>query len=196
MTIALAALAPAMRCVEADGLRLEPQCVAHAEAMFPVLADPALYEFEHEPPESVDSLRRRFAALEARRSPNGREAWLHWVVRLADGALIGGVQATVDADGHAAIAYELGSAWWGRGFGTRAVEAMLHELAAQHGVRRCSAVLKRENQRSFHLLRRLRFVQASAAARAARGVERDEWLMERVLRHDRLDPSDPGDRLP
>lgn len=171
----------AMREVEGDGLRLEPQCATHADAMFTVLCDPAIYEFENEPPESVESLRRRFAALESRHSPNGRERWLNWVIRADGDRVIGHVQATVHGDGHAAIAYELGSAWWGRGYGRRAVEAMLGELAAHHGVRRCSAVLKRENLRSFHLLRRLRFTLATPAEHAAREVERDEWLMQREL---------------
>lgn len=181
MTSTVAALP--MRSVPAEGLRLEPQRAGHADAMFAVLSDPALYEFDHEPPDSVESLRRRFAELETRCSPNGREAWLHWVVRLDDGTLIGGVQATVDATGHATIAYELGRAWWGRGLGRRAVEAMLHELAAWHGVRRCSAVLKQENLRSFHLLRRLRFTRATPGA--AQSVERDEWLMQRTLQTNR-----------
>lgn len=176
-------LAPAvpMALVPAVGLRLEPLCAARADELFEVLRDPALHEFEGEPPESVASLRRRFAALEARRSPNGRERWLHWVIRLDGGEAVGCVQATVDADGHAAIAYELGSAWWGCGLACRAVEAMLRELAARHGVRRCRAVLKRENLRSYHLLRRLRFVHAPAEAHLDHGVERDEWMMWRRL---------------
>jgi hypothetical protein len=49
-------------------------------------------------------------------------------------------------------------------------------------VRRCSAVLKQENLRSFHLLRRLRFTLADTDA--AQRVERDEWLMQRTLRPD------------
>lgn len=194
MTAALATADAPMREVRADGLRLEPQRVDHADAMFAVLTDPALYEFEHEPPDSVESLRRRFAALEARRSPNGRQAWLHWVVRLDDGVLVGAVQATVEHGGQAAIAYEIGSAWWGRGIGTCAVAAMVNELAARHGVRHCSAVLKQQNLRSFHLLRRLRFTHASPAAHAARGVERDEWLMERTLPHDPAAAAERGDR--
>lgn len=170
----------AMRDVESEGLTLEPQVAAHADEMFGVLADPAIYEYDGEPPDSVDALRRRFAALASRRSPNGREVWLNWVVRADGGRLIGQVQATVSAD-RAAIAYELGSAWWGRGFGRRAVEAMLRELHAAYGVRRCTAVLKQENLRSFHLLRRLRFTRATPAEHARHGVEHDEWLMRRDM---------------
>lgn len=35
---------------------LEPMVVAHAPEMFDVLIDPAIYEFENEPPPSVERL--------------------------------------------------------------------------------------------------------------------------------------------
>ena len=53
--------------------------------MFRVLSDPAIYEFENEPPESVERLRARYAYLEARRSPDGSQQWLNWVLRLRAG---------------------------------------------------------------------------------------------------------------
>jgi [ribosomal protein S5]-alanine N-acetyltransferase len=169
------------RGVEAEGLRLEPQVAAHAAEMFAVLSDPAIYEYENEPPATAEGLRQRFAALESHRSPNGCELWLNWVVRAEGEGLIGYVQATVAQDRRSTIAYEFGSRWWGRGFGRRAVDAMLGELVAQHGVRHCTAVLKQENLRSFHLLRRVRFTLATPAQHVARGVEADEWLMQRDL---------------
>ena len=42
-----------MRVVEAPALTLEPQTVAHAEEMFRLLSDPAIYEYENEPPPST-----------------------------------------------------------------------------------------------------------------------------------------------
>lgn len=170
-----------MRTVTAGELRLEPQRAEHAAAMFVVLSDPAIYEFEHEPPASCETLRARYAELETRRSESGGEQCLHWVVHLAGEGLVGGVQATVDARGQAGIAYEFGSRWWGRGIACRSVQAMLGELRTHHRVRRCTAVLKQENLRSYHLLRRLRFTMATPAQHAAHGVERDEWLMQREL---------------
>jgi [ribosomal protein S5]-alanine N-acetyltransferase len=167
-----------MRAVVADGLTLEPQVAAHADEMFIVLGDPAIYEYENEPPQSLQGLRERFADLESRRSPNGQEQWLNWVIRVPCGPLIGYVQATVYPDGRAAIAYEMHSAHWGRGLGSRAVRAMIGELVEQHGVARFSAVLKRENRRSLRLLQKTGFTLASPAAHALREVERDEFLME------------------
>src|SRR5262249_17360241 len=46
-------------------LTLEPQVEAHADAMFELLMDPAIYEYENAPPESLEWLRERFRKLES-----------------------------------------------------------------------------------------------------------------------------------
>jgi ribosomal-protein-alanine N-acetyltransferase len=166
-----------MRLVDAGSMVLEPQTVAHAAAMFVVLSDPAIYEYENEPPASLEWLTTRFAKLETRRSADGSEHWLNWVVRLPSSALAGYVQATVRPDGQAAIAYVFSSEYWGRGIAHQAVAAMLAELARHHGVRHFVAVLKRDNFRSSRLLERLGFVRGTLAQHEAREVEPDEWLM-------------------
>ena len=169
-----------MRSIATDDLRLEPQVAAHAEEMFVVLGDPAIYQYENAPPESLVWLRNRFARLESRRSADGSEAWLNWVIVLPSGELIGYLQASVYADGRAAIAYVLNSAYWGRGLARRAVQAMIVELTNHHAVKRFSAVLKRENFRSSRLLERLGFTLATAqeADELAYVLERAEDLLE------------------
>jgi len=169
-----------MNTLAAGSVVLEPQVAAHAQEMFAVLSDPAIYEYENEPPQSVAGLRERFAELETRWSPNGREQWLNWVIRLPGAGLIGYVQATVHAGGRASIAYELNSAYWGRGLARQAVEAMVGELIEHYGVLRLSAVLKQANQRSFRLLQRIGFTLATREEHLQAEVERDEFLM---LRH-------------
>lgn len=171
-----------LRAVTTSTLALEPQVAAHADAMFGVLSDPAIYEHENAPPPSIAWLRERYRKLETRRSPDGGEQWLNWVVRLPTGELAGYVQATVHADGRAAVAYELASRHWNRGLGRAAVEAMIGELVARHGARTLSAVLKRTNVRSRRLLERLDFAVASPEAHALWRVEPDEMLMERDAR--------------
>jgi [ribosomal protein S5]-alanine N-acetyltransferase len=165
-----------MRTLAAARLTLEPQGPEHAAAMFAVLSDPAIYAFENAPPASIEALRQRYAALALRRSPDGREQWLNWVVRLRSGALIGYVQASLDAGGGATIAYELASAHWGRGLAREAVEAMIAELATTYRVQCLAAVYKRANVRSRRLLERLGFVPAEGSATAA-----DEAMMKRRL---------------
>lgn len=168
-----------MRSIPCEGLTLEPQAAAHAEQMFAVLCDPAIYEYENQPPPSLQWLRERYEKLESRRSPDGAQQWLNWVIRLPDGALAGYVQATVHPDGRAAIAYELASAYWGRGLARRAVEAMIVELARNHGVRSLEAVLQQANHRSRRLLVRLGFSIVTHEPRI-RGLEPGEILMERA----------------
>jgi RimJ/RimL family protein N-acetyltransferase len=167
-----------VRTIVADGLTLEPQVAAHAEEMFAVLSDPAIYEYERQAPASLDWLRQRYARLESRRSADGREQWLNWVIRLASGELAGYVQATVTEEGRAGIAYELASRYWGRGLARRAVEAMTDELATHYRVQTLTAVLKRANHRSRRLLERLGFSPVSAEDGR---VGADEILMERPI---------------
>lgn len=150
-----------MRTLVAPGCTLEPQVGAHAPEMFEVLSDPAIYEFENAPPESEAWLRRRFEHLERRVSPDDREQWLNWVIRLPEGRLAGYVQATVLEDRTALVAYELNSRYWRQGLGTRAMQAMLQELREAYGVRTCIAVFKAKNVRSEGLLRKLGFAPAS-----------------------------------
>jgi RimJ/RimL family protein N-acetyltransferase len=166
-----------MRLLCTPALTLEPQLASHAPEMFVVLSDPAIYEFENEPPQSLEGLQLRFTQLETRLSPSGREQWLNWVIRLPTGPLAGYVQATVLPDHSATIAYELTSAFWGKGLARTAVQAMLDELATRYAVHHFSAVLKQANFRSNRLLQRLGFVMASAEQHLQRGVERDEFLM-------------------
>ncbi len=125
-----------MHVIEAGSLTLEPQTAAHAEEMFAVLSDPAIYEYENEPPPSLEWLRARFTQLESRRSANGQERWLNWVIRLPTSKLVGYVQATVDPNGRAAIAYELSSAYWGRGLARQAVLGFSPASAERHGKHR------------------------------------------------------------
>jgi [ribosomal protein S5]-alanine N-acetyltransferase len=168
-----------MRSIASKGVALEPQTAAHAEEMFAILSDSAIYEFENEPPPSLDWLRSRFSKLETRLSRDGTEQWLNWVVRNSDSRLVGYVQATVNADGQAHIAYVLGSAHWGKGIARRAVEAMIDELIDYYDVRTLWAIFKESNVRSRRLLERLAFSEAPREWRAQHSVEPDESIMVR-----------------
>ena len=168
-----------MRRIETPRLVLEPQVAAHAQAMFDVLSDPAIYEFENAPPASLKWLHERFSKLETRRSGDGSEDWLNWVVCERGGAPIGYVQATVQADGRAFIAYEIASGFWRRGLGREAVTAMIDELAAAYRVHTVQAVFKRANFRSRRLLETLGFAAPSAQELRHFAVEADEDALQR-----------------
>jgi len=149
--------------------------------MFEVLSDPAIYEFENEPPESQEWLEERFRKLEARHSPDGREQWLNWVVRLPSGQLAGYVQATLLPQGTAYVAYELASRWWRQGIGSAAVAAVIQELATTYRAAACVAVFKASNYRSQALLRHLAFAPAAPAGVSPVEVEADELVMYKHL---------------
>lgn len=166
-----------MRKLSTARLKLEPQLAEHADEMFSVLSDPAIYEHENEPPPSAAWLRARFRKLESRLSADGAEQWLNWVVRLAGGDLIGYVQATVRANSPTLVAYEFSSKFWGRGLAGEAVQAVIAELRAGYGVTDVGAVLKRTNSRSRRLLERLNFVERGYPASGSDSIEGDEFFM-------------------
>jgi RimJ/RimL family protein N-acetyltransferase len=111
--------------------------------------------------------------LETRESPNGSEKWLNWVARPSSGEPIGFVQATVNTDHHANIAYVFSSQHWGQGLAFESVEAMIAELVDQFKVNSLSAVLKTNNVQSLRLLERLNFALAALPA----SIEADEIPM-------------------
>lgn len=175
-----------MRTLHAPGVTLEPQTAAHARELFVVLSDTEVHTYlDDTPPVSVESVRERLARLEARRSPDGSEAWLNWALRLngstgsddSSGPIIGYVQATVYANGRAWVAYLLGRAYWGRGHASVAVRAMLDELTSRYGVTQLLATADRDNRRSIALLERLGFTPAPEAWRRRHDVlDRDVLL--------------------
>ena len=103
-----------MQTIIAADLVLEPLTVAHAPEMFEVLCDPLTYRYlDHPPSPSVDHLRAVYKQLETRKSPDGRQLWLNWVVRVPGQPPMGYVQATVVSPGRAWVAYLLASKHWG-----------------------------------------------------------------------------------
>ncbi len=172
-----------MRCISPVGspsFTLEPRTVAHAEELFAVLSDPTLYRYlDEDPPASVEALRLKLARSESRKSPDGSEHWLNWVVRNDFKQVVGYVQATVHPNSEANVAYVIGTAHWGRGFAHRAVEQMLRVVAAEFGAR---IFLLRSvgNHRSIRLAERLGFLPVSAELSASRGVLESEVLFQRI----------------
>lgn len=169
-----------MRTLHAGDLVLEPQTAAHAPEMFVLLSDPTLCEYlDSGPPPDLAWLAARFAKLETRLSGDGREHWLNWVLRAPGHGLAGFVQATVYPDGSANVAYELGRAFWGRGWATQSTAAMLQELADGYAVQRAFATVDKRNLRSVRLLERLGFTVADPDSHPQHGVAEGDWLFRR-----------------
>lgn len=167
-----------MQTLHTPRLVLEPRLAAHADALYPILADARQREYHDDDPVSPGALRERFRKGESRRSPDGREQWLNWALLLREGGTnaIGFVQATVQEDYRAWVAYQVATALWGQGLATEAVRAMLEHLASHYSVTQCMATADQRNQRSWRLLERLGFARASAAQLAAMDVQTGDWL--------------------
>ena len=117
-------------------LRLVPLTVADADEMVGVLSGAALYAFTGGAPPGLDELRARYARQVAGRSPDGREEWRNWVLRLGPGGqAVGYVQATITGEEQCAeIAWVIGREWQGQGYATEAARALVAWLDAR-GVR-------------------------------------------------------------
>lgn len=163
-------------------VHLEALVPAHADEMFDVLVDPAIYEFvEDDTPGSLEALRRRYAALALRRSPDGTQLWLNWVVRGASGRLLGYVQATVTAPGTAWVAYAFASRHWGQGVAQQAVRQMIRLLVNEHRVTRLLAAVDQRNARSLRLLERLGFSALPLEQQLLLGISPGHVLLARVI---------------
>jgi len=171
-----------MQTIVTTELTLEPLRTSHAEEMFEVLGEEAIYRYlDYSPPSSVEYLRGVHARLEARRSPDGSEAWLNLVIRPQGKSLVGYVQATVAAGRSAHVAYVLTSRYWGRGYAQRAMRAMLEHLASAYSVEECDATVEAENHRSIRLLGRLGFRLAAAEERKGHSLTTTERMFVRCL---------------
>ncbi len=150
----------ATECPRLRGARLtlEPQLAVHAEAMFALLDDDALWAYTaRQSLESVDALRERFRLLETRRSPDARELWLNWIV-VVQSEEAGFVQASVQEEtGEALVGYVIAKRFWSLGLGTEAVGVMLQHLDGALGVSRAVAYVDERNVASLRLLGKLGF---------------------------------------
>jgi RimJ/RimL family protein N-acetyltransferase len=124
----------------------------------------------------VGELRDRFAGWETRRSPDGDELWLNWIVReRGDQRAVGWVQATVRGTS-ASVAYALLPAERGAGAASDAVRALVRWLRGRLAVTVVTAEIDESNS-------------ASARVAVAAGFERtihragDEVVWEHRTTH-------------
>jgi len=148
---------PIAQALDTPRLRLEPLVVDHALEMVEVLAARSLYRFTGGEPPTPEQLRDRYARLETRRSADGTQWWLNWIVRLnASGPAVGTVQATVESHGsdlRAEIAWVVSAAYQGRGIASEATAEMLEWLRGT-GVQTFIAHIHPDHHASIKVARR------------------------------------------
>lgn len=139
-----------------DRLRLTPLSPAYADALFPVLDDERLHAFTGGRPDTLEETRARLSAWSSERSPDGRQAWLNWLVRSTDdGRVLGTTQATVERAPHglvAVLAWTTATAEQGRGVARAAATAMAYWLVGS-GVGRMEAHIHPEHPASAAVAR-------------------------------------------
>lgn len=171
-----------METLHIGSLTLEPLTVSHGEEMFALLSAPEIYRYlDYAPPSSVRHLQALYATLESRRSPDGTQHWLNWVIREPVHGLVGYVQATVGQSGSAWIAYVLGAQYGGRGYATLATRRMMGHLVEDYAARRFLATVERDNAKSITVLERLGFSRAGLRESREHDLSATELLFIREV---------------
>ena len=149
---------PQAEPIETARLTLEPLSVDHADEMLEVLDDPRLHEFIGRAPPSPAELRTRYALQAAGHSPDRRQGWLNWIVRVREtGVAVGTVQATLSPAGagtSAEVAWVIGVGHQRRGYATEAAGAMARWLRG-HGANTLTAHIHPDHKASAGVARHL-----------------------------------------
>jgi RimJ/RimL family protein N-acetyltransferase len=144
--------------IETQRLHLSPIRVADAAEMSRVLADPAMYAFSGDAPETAERLAVRYARWVAGATKPG-QTWVNLVVReRATGAAVGYVQATVNP-GAADLAWVIGTAWQRKGYATEATLGMVEWLERVHRVQTFRALIRADHAASHGVATRLGLVR-------------------------------------
>jgi RimJ/RimL family protein N-acetyltransferase len=150
--------------------------------LYALLRDPRLYTFiPQEPPASLAALAARYRMLAARRSPDGSEIWLNWALRLrASDNYIGTVEATVQADATAFLAYMIFPEFQHRGFAREGCLRVLEHLREDYKLQRVVAEIDTRNTASIALVEALGFARTAfhPAADFFKGAASDEYRYE------------------
>jgi RimJ/RimL family protein N-acetyltransferase len=164
-----------------DRLLLEPLTASHAAVLFEPLRDPALYRFIPDDPPEAAELEEQYRFWEARRSPDGSEAWLNWALRRRVGAeYVGTLQASVLPDQSAFVAYVVFAQWQRQGYATEALARLVDYLIADLGATVVVAEIDTRNLASIALVERLGFHRVAMRRDADhfKGAPSDEYRYE------------------
>ena len=168
--------------LETPRLLLEPILPAHAPMIYEPLQDERLYRYiPQDPPASLRALKDRYGFLSARRSPDGREAWLNWAMReRSSGDYAGTLEATVHDNLTATVAYAVFLPHQRRGFAAEACGRLLEHLFEDYRVGVVAAEIDTRNVASIALIQSLGFERVGFHKHADhfKGSASDEYRYE------------------
>ena len=117
-------------------LRLVPALAENSYELFLLLNDQRLHDHIGGTPQGETEVADRLRRGSERRSADGHEVILDWIVRLVPlGEAIGEVTAVVTDDGRAELTWVIGRRWQRHGFAIEATQAAVSLLEAHAGVR-------------------------------------------------------------
>ena len=149
-------------------LVLKPILPAHAELLFEELQADELYKFiPQDAPTSLELLKARFEKLALRRSPDGKEVWLNYAIRLRDNnPYVGMLQATYLGE-TSFLAYSVFPQFWRQGFAAESCKALITHLFTVYHVSKVVALVDTRNEASWRLLETLSFGRTQTLMKAA-----------------------------
>lgn len=168
--------------LKTERLMLEPLKEQHADFLFDGLSDPALYQYiPQEPPVDNEHLKERFMRLALGTAPYGNEQWLNWAVKEKYGDdYVGLIEATINSEQGAHIAYFIFQRFWQCGYATEACSRAIEQLFGEYGCLSVRAEVDSRNQASMRLLKKLGFREIGFIkdADTFKGSSSDEYLFE------------------
>ena len=167
--------------LETPRLLLEPLLPTHAPMLFEQLQDERLYQYIPQAPLAGRALQDRYEALSSRRSPDGSEAWLNWAVReKRSGDYVGTLEATVEGDPLAYIAYMVFVTHQRRGLAAEACGRLISHLFEDYRVGVVAAEIDTRNAASIALVESLGFTRVAFVKDADqfKGSSSDEYRYE------------------
>ncbi len=147
--------------IKTKQLILEPLVSQHADLFFKPLQSEKIYKWiSSDPPESLLELLKYYKKLESRLNTQGNEARLNWAIRrISDGVYIGKFDADVNTANVATnIGYLFFPAYWGSGYATESVSAIVKHLAML-GVLKMFATVTLGNEASYRVLEKSGFAR-------------------------------------
>lgn len=155
-------IAKMQRSILCDRLMLEPALPKHVESLHGELQDPRLYRWIESGAPTHERLRQLWD--EGRRSQDGKEIVLTWIIRMRPsgaavgtlGAFIGTIDASTADHAEATIGYVILHQHWGCGYATEAVLALINALAEVQ-ITALRATVCTENQASIRVLEKAGF---------------------------------------
>lgn len=166
-------MAPDPVLARTDRLTIRPFTESDVDALVAIRNDPEVERYQDWP--LPYSRAAGVALVEASRDVTGLGPGRSAQLAVDDGSgLVGDIYVHVGDDRNAEIGYTFAHQFWGRGYATEAVSAVLDHLVDHVAVRRITATLDPANVASMRLLERLGFRFEGCAVSA---VEiRGEWV--------------------